>query len=73
MKRYMAGTPNIDVMWNFSMFSSTMPGSNICSMTTVAPFMNAQERRHVETADVEERRDDERDLLGRSVVGERTS
>jgi hypothetical protein len=41
MKRYMAGTPNIDVTRYFSMFSSTIPGSNICSMTTVAPFRNA--------------------------------
>ena len=38
MNRYMAGTPNIDVTRYFSMFSSTMPGSNICSITTVAPF-----------------------------------
>ena len=37
----MAGTPNIEVMWNFSMYSSTRPGSNICSSTTVAPLMNA--------------------------------
>ena len=41
MNRNIAGTPNIIVTRCFSMSSSTMPGSNICSTTTAAPLVSA--------------------------------
>ena len=40
MNRNIAGTPNMVVTRCFSMSSSTMPGSNICSRITVAPFQS---------------------------------